>query len=37
MKFGEIFLGEEKIDALKRGGECKQNGNDYTIFSLSIG
>ena len=35
MEFGEIFLGEVKIDALKGGEGCKQKGNDYTIFSLS--
>ena len=35
MKFGENFLGEVKIDALKGVGGCKQKGNDYTIFSLS--
>ena len=35
MKFGEIFWGEVKIDALKRGGGCKRKGNDYTIFSRS--
>ena len=35
MKFGEIFWGEVKIDALKEEGECKQKGNDYTIFSIS--
>ena len=35
MKFGEIFLGEVKIDALKVLGGCQQKGIDYTIFSLS--
>ena len=35
MKFDEIFWGEVNIDALKGGRECKQKGNDYTIFSLS--
>ena len=35
MKFGEIFWGEEQIDASKGGGGCKQKRNDYTIFSLS--
>ena len=35
IKFGEIFWGEEKIDALKREGGYKQKGHDYTIFSPS--
>ena len=35
MKFGEIFFGDVKIDALKGGRGYKQKGNDYTIFSLS--
>ena len=34
MKFCEIFWGEMNIDALKRGGGCKQKGNDHSIFSL---
>ena len=35
MKFGEIFWGEVKIDALKGGVRYKQKGNDKTIFSPS--
>ena len=35
MKFGEIFWGEVKVDALKEGGECKQKESNYTIYSLS--
>ena len=35
LKFGEIFWGEIKIDALKGGGGYKQKGNDCTIFSPS--
>ena len=35
MKFGEIFFGDVKIDALKGGRAYKQKGNDYTFFSLS--
>ena len=35
IKFGEIFWGEVKIDALKGGGGYKQKGNDYIIFSPS--
>mgnify|MGYP003692199925 CR=1 FL=1 len=35
MKFGEIFCGEVKIDALKGGGGCKQKGNNHTIFAQS--
>ena len=35
MKFGDIFLGEVKIDALKGGEGCKQKGNDYAISLLS--
>ena len=31
MKFGEIFWGEEKIDALKEEGGHKQKGNDNSI------
>ena len=37
MKFGEIFWCDVKIDALKRGGGCKQKGNDYTIFFTTSG
>ena len=29
------ILGDVKIDASKGGGDCKQKGNDYTIYSLS--
>ena len=32
MKFGEIFWGEVKIDALKGGGGYKPKGNDNPIF-----
>ena len=34
-KFGGLFWGKVKIDALKVGGGYKQKGNDNTIFSLS--
>ena len=34
-KFGEIFLAEVKIHALKVLGGCQQKGIDYNIFSLS--
>ena len=35
-EFGKLFWDEVTIDALiKRGRGCKQNGNGFTIFSLS--
>ena len=35
MKFGEIFWGDVKIDALKGEGVQNQKGNDYTNFLVS--
>ena len=35
MKFGDIFWGEVKINALKGGGGYKQMGNDNAILSPS--
>ena len=36
MKFGEIFWGEVKIDALKWGEGYKQKGNDNSICRRQI-